>query len=605
MDSAVKPPEAPGRSGGGSRLDAADSSRLHQVLRISIALTLAAGLFHLLNLVGSGRGGFGPALITPFRFTFAVSWLLLITGWMLEWRRLRTGGSGSHPGGSALPRIDRTDALIAGFVAVFLLRGALTPETFSITLNWAVTGAGMFFLVRFGTRSAADVRFMLLALVGSSLVLAIYGLGEYALKANPLFDSIQVEAIGIDKRIAASDQFYRIRTLVGHPGFAGAILLGAMPLTFLVFWRRRLLLAASLVCLSAGIFLSFSRGSWLIAVLVLFPVALIWSRSWVRRNLKWLVPAALIPAAIIAFDYFSREEVSANLGEVIREKGLHWTLGKDGPIRLTSGESYGVQPYNKFVYFDVADDFHRGGDDGPVTIVVHFFDRGMGALRIEYDSMTEGSGGGQGANKPTPSINKTNSHTWSTVAFYIRDPRFEGRLNYGADFRVVDDDSLMTLDEVVVQKGRLKLPGVVAQQWSSRAASMNTRAEFLPLTRDVLAEDPLGVGLFNTPGTEHHAVDSLPLTWMMEFGWPGLLLILGLVALIVRECWFAWKQPREPAVVLLLSLVLILLHGGHLMILYDKPSLVLAAGVAALYADIRPWRRGGAAIRVSNQDCMV
>jgi hypothetical protein len=163
----------------------------------------------------------------------------------------------------------------------------------------------------------------------------------------------------------------------------------------------------------------------------------------------------------------------------------------------------------------------------------------------------------------------------------------------------------MTLDEVVVQKGRLKLPGIVAQQWSSRAASTSTRAEFIPLTRDVLEEDPLGVGLFNTPGTGHHAVDSLPLTWMMEFGWPGLLLILGLVALIVRECWLALKQSREPAVVLLLSLVLILLHGGHLMILYDKPSLVLIAAIAALYANIRPWRQGGAVIRVSNQDCMV
>lgn len=594
----VKPPEAPDMSGGDSRLDAADTSRFHQILRICIALTLATGLFHLLNLVGSGRGGFGAAMITPFRLTFVVSWLLLIVSWIREWRLPRSDRSGW------LPRPDWADALVAGTVLIFLLRGSLTPETFSITLNWAVTGAGVFFLVRFGARSRADIRFMLLALVGSALVLALYGLGEYALKVNPLFDAIQIEAIGIDKRVAASDQFYRIRSLVGHPGFVGAILLGAMPLAFLVFWRRRLLLAGSMACLGAGIFLTFSRGSWLIGVLVLFPVVLIWSRSWARRNLKWLVPAAMIPLAIIAFDYFSREEVSANLGDVIREKGLHWTMGKDGPIRLTSGESYGIQPYRKFVYFDVADDFYHGGGGGPVTIVVHFFDRGLGALRIEYDSMAEGNGS-DGASKPTPSINKTNSHTWSTAAFYIRDPRFEGRLNHEADFRVVDDDSLMTLDEVVVQKGRLKLPGVVAQQLASRAASTSTRAEFIPLTFDVLEEDPLGVGLFNTPGTEHHAVDSLPLTWMMEFGWPGLLLIIGLVAVIARECWFAWKQNNEPAVVLLLSLVLILLHGGHLMILYDKPSLVLAAAVAALYANIRPWRRGGPVVRVSNQDCMV
>lgn len=566
------------------------TSRLHQVLRISIAFTLAAGLFHLLNLVGSGRGGFGPALITPFRIIFAVSWLLLIACCIVERR---------------LPRPDRTDALIAGTLAVFLLRGALTPETFSITLNWAFTGAGIFFLVRYGTRSPDDVRFLMLILVGAALVLSIYGIGEYFYKANPLFDSIQVEAIGNDTRIAASDQFYRIRSLVGHPGFVGAILLGSMPLAFLVLRRRRLLLAGTLASLGAGIFLSFSRGSWLIAVLVLFPVSVFWSRAWLRRNLKWLAPVALVLAAFITFDYFNREEVSANLGEVMREKGLHWTNGNDGPIRSGAAGSDGVQPVKNFIYFDVADDFYHGGDDGPVTVIIHFFDRGMGAVRIDYDSMNESAGQAESAAASTASIKKTDSRRWSTAAFYIKDPRFEGRLNNSADFRLVDDDSQISVDEVVVQKGRLKLPGVVFQQWSSRAGSIGTRAEFIPLTMDVLREDPLGVGLYNSPETEHHAVDSLPLTWMMEFGWPGLLLILGMVALIARECWLAWRQPREPAVVLLLSLVLILLHGGHLMILYDKPSLVLAAAVAALYANIRPWRRGGALIGLSNQDCMV
>jgi len=575
------------------------TSSLHQVLRISIGLTLAAGLFHLLNLVGSGRAGFGPALITPFRITFAVSWMLLVACWIREWWLPRLDQS------RWLPRLDWTDALIAGTAGVFLLRGALTPETFSITLNWAVTGAGIFFLVRFGIRTATDVRFVLLALVGVALALSIYGIAEYIFKANPLFDSIQVEAIGDDTRIAASDQLYRIRSLVGHPGFVGAIMIGSMPLAFLVYWRRRLLMAVTLAILGAGVFLSFSRGSWLIAVLVLFPVSVIWSRTWLRRNLKWLAPVAFILAAFITFDYFNREEVSANLGDVMREKGLHWTYGKDGPIRPGAGEPPGIQPDNKFIYFDVADDFHHGGDDGPVTVIIHFFDRGMGAVSIDYDSMNQSAGQAESDGASTASIYKTDSYRWSTAAFYIQDPRFEGRLSNSADFRLVDEDGQISVDEVVVQKGRLKLPGVVFQQWASRAGSLGTRVGFISLTMDVLREEPLGVGLYNSPGTEHHAVDSLPLTWMMEFGWPGLLVILGLMALIARECRLAWKQPREPAGILLLSLVLILLHGGHLMILYDKPSLVLASAVAAIYANIRPWRRGGAVIGVSNQDCMV
>ncbi|MHB9112903.1 MAG: hypothetical protein ACYC4D_09830 [Thermoleophilia bacterium] len=599
MDSAVKPPEAPVTPGGQGRPGTAGddngpgfprASRFRQILRISIAFTLAAGLFHLLNLIGSGRGGFGLALVTPFRISFAVSWMLLAACWIVE---------------RPLPRPDRTDAIIAGTMVVFLLRGSLTPETFSITLNWAFTGAGIFFLVRYGTRSAADVRFLLLTLVGVALALSVYGIGEYFYKANPMFDSIQVEAIGDDTRIAASDQFYRIRSLVGHPGFVGAIMLGSMPLAFLLFRRRRFLLAATLICLGAGIFLSFSRGSWLIAVLVLVPVSVVWSRAWMRRNFKWLAPVALAIAAFIIFDYFNREEVSADLGAVMLEKGLHWTYGTDGPIRPDTGGASGVIPENKYIYFDVTDDFYHGGDGGPVTVIIHFFDRGMGAVRIDYDSTNESAGQPGGTVASTASIYKTDSHRWSTAAFYIIDPRFDGRLNDSADFRIVDDDRQISVDEVVVQKGRLKLPGVVIQQWSSRAGSIGTRAGFISLTLDVLREDPLGVGLYNSPGTEHHAVDSLPLTWMMEFGWPGLLLILGLTVLIARECGLAWKNAREPAVVLLFSLVLILFHGGHLMILYDKPSLVLAAAVAALYVNIRPWRRDGAVIGVSNQDCMV
>jgi hypothetical protein len=57
--------------------------------------------------------------------------------------------------------------------------------------------------------------------------------------------------------------------------------------------------------------------------------------------------------------------------------------------------------------------------------------------------------------------------------------------------------------------------------------------------------------------------------------------------------------------VLYVSLVLVLLHGGFLMILYDKPSLVLVAAVAAIYSVIRPWRRGGRVIDADNENCMI
>lgn len=561
---------------------------LHQAWLFAAAMSVVTGILHLLNLVGPGRLEAGPILLTPFRAFFFLAWILLAAD-MLRERRL--------------PSPDRADLLIAALAGAFILRGLFTPETLGLTVNWLVTGAGIFFLIKLGLRSAADVRWMLLSVVGAALIVCLYGLVEYLVKANPLFDSIQIEAIGMDKRVAASSQLYRIRSLVGHPGFVGAIMLGAMPPAVLLFWRRRALLFGALALMALTLFLTFSRGSWLLAMLVLLPVLAVRARRWFVRNLKWLVPAALIPLLLLAFDYWGRDELWSELGKPIRDNGLHWVRTKDGPVVLTSGQAYGLQPYNKFVYFNVDDGFYRG-DQGPVTITVHYFDKGYGAVRVDYDGMDTAVGEEEGAYTPTASVNKTNSLEWTSAAFYVEDPRFEGRQEQVADFRVVDDDSIFIIDRVEITKGKLKLPGVVAQQWLSRSSSFGARASLYPFAWDVLEQNPLGVGLFSTPGTDHHAVDSLPLTWMMEFGWLGLLLLGGLLAVLSYEGVKAWREPRAPAVVLLLSLVIILLHGSHLMILYDKPSLVMTAALAAVYAAIRPWRRGGAVIGVSNESCM-
>ncbi|MFA6002285.1 MAG: hypothetical protein WC828_09295 [Thermoleophilia bacterium] len=570
-------------------MNLAGKNPLHQLWRASVVVVIFTGLLHLINLTGFGRLEAGPVLLTPFRVSFFTSWLLLLCELVRERR---------------FPRPDRADLLVAVLVAVFLLRGLFIPETLGLTLNWLLTGAGVFLLIKHGLRDAADVRLVLVALVGATLVLCLYGMVEYILKSNPFFDSIQIEAIGMDKRVAASSQFYRIRSLIGHPGFVGAIVLGAIPLTMLVFWRRRALMLVSLVLLGLTLFFTFSRGSWLIGMLVLVPLLFVRARYWVRRNLRWIIPLILVPLMLLAFDYWGRDEIRADLGSQIRDNGLHWLKSKDGPVVVTKGQAYGLQPYNKFIYFDVDDGFYYG-DQGPVTVTVHFFDKGYGAVRIEYDGVDENVGEENGSYTPTASVNKTDSLEWTTAAFYLEKPRFAGRQNNNADFRIVDDDSIFTVDSVVLQKGKLKLPSIVAQQWLSRSTSLSTRTSLYPFAWDVLRDHPLGVGLFNTPGTDHHAVDSLPLTWMMEFGWLGLFLMGGLLLLLTYEVVKAVNCPQSPAVLLLLSIVIILMHGGHLMILYDKPSLVMTAVVGAVYAAIRPWRRGGAIVEVSNKSCMV
>lgn len=554
---------------------------LHRAWQVAIVVTICAGLFHLINLVAPGRAGLGPALVTPFRAAFAASWIFLVLELIAGRRR---------------PRLDLTDWLVAGLAVLFLLKGILTPETFGIAFNWTVTGAGVFYLVKHGVRDERDLRLVIITTSLAVVVIGVAGVLEYLVKSNPLFDAIQVDIVGTDTRVEASEQFYRTRSLLGHPGFVGAALVAGTPLVMLVFWRRRLLMAALLAPVGAGLFLTFSRGSWLLAALFLTPVLAYRGRFWLKRNAKWLAPILIILVALIAIDYLKREEVSARLGRNPAADGLTWTLGSDGPFTVAGGETGGVTPDNHYLYFDVDDGFFRN-ESGSVTIIIHYLDRGMGAVHVDYDSWQEG-GVYDGAYALSGVINKSNTDHRTSAAFFLPDPRFDGRQNGAADFRIVDDDNLIIIDEVKLQKGKLKLPSVIVQQWRSRSGSLNTRADFFPHAWSVLKENPLGVGPFNSPGTNHHAVDSLPLTWIMEFGWPALLLLGLILVAAVREGLYAFKAKRGPAVVLYLSLVLLVLHGGHLMILYDKPSLVLFGVVGAVYALIRPWRRGGTLLEV-------
>ncbi|MBE0429228.1 MAG: O-antigen ligase family protein [Thermoleophilia bacterium] len=562
--------------------------RLHRAWQAATTATIAFGLFHLINLVGPGRAGLGPALVTPFRTAFVVSWMLLAAGYIA---------------GRRWPRLDMVDALVAALAAVFLLRGAFTPETLGMTVNWVVTGAGTFFLIKHGVRSKGDVRLLTAVIAIAVVSLSLVGVAEYAAKRNPIFDAIQVEVIGTDTRIDASSQFYRVRSLIGHPGFVGAVMSGAAPLIMLALWRRRLLLAASLLLVAAAVFLSFSRGSWLLAAAIYTPLLAYRGRFWLARHARWLVPALVLPAALITIDFLRLEKVWTHLGEIRVEEGLAWTETRDGPYTVVKGEAGGITPINKFLYFNVGDDFYRG-ERGSVTVIVRFFDQGRGAMHVEYDSWDENANEG-GVYALSGYVQKADSRTRTSAAFFLADARLDGRQNGGADFRIVDDDSQVIIDEVILQKGRLKLPTVIAQQWASRAGSISTRADLHPLAWAVFKDNPLGVGLYNSPGTNNRAVDSLPLTWMMEFGWLAAPLLALLIAGLAWEGFLVIKNRSGPAVALYVSLAVLLLHGGHLMVLYDKPSLVLFSAVGALYALVRPWRRQGPVIDMKNRECML
>ncbi len=585
----------------GAAGESSDRSRnaVHLAWQVGIVITVCAGLFHLINLVDAGRWELGPLLLTPFRTAFIATWLLLPADYLLNRRRLR---------------LDYADVIVALLAAVFLLRGMFVAETFGIAVNWVLTGAGMFFLVKHGTQGRRDICLLMYTITVAVLVICLFGLVEYVAKSNPFFESIQVTAIGADTRIAASEQFYRIRSLVGHPGFLSAVLLIAAPVAAMVFRRRPWLLAAVMLLMAIVIFLTFSRGSWLLAALVIIPALIYSGRRWLRRNLRWIGLAVLIMAAVLVLDYWSRDAVELDLAEPAPGRGLRLLDEPEAPYETMEGE--GVRPLANRLFFQVQDD-SISEDGSAVTVVVRYLDAGRGQLRIEYspasvDAGSPVSGEDRGTEdrgtvvweRSTPPIDKTDTQMWTIGAFYIEEPGFTAD-PAAADFSLYDGDNLTRVSRVEVQKGKLKWPDVVAQQWITRKGSLVTRMGFFPFTRDLLRQHPLGVGLFNTPGTDHHAIDSLPLTWMIEFGWPGLLLIAGLIWLLVSEGIKVLHHPRGLPAAVYLSLLVMALHGLHLMIIYDKPSLVLSATLAAVYADIRPWRRGGPVAAVRERDCEI
>lgn len=554
--------------------------------RVCIFLTVITGMLHLVNVVGWGRIEAGPFLLTPFRFTFVCSWLLLVALLLVERRLLRPGAA---------------DLLVLFLAGIFLVRALFEPDTASIALNWLSTAAGLYFLLRLGIRDKADVKVILYAIVTGVLIICLFGLAEYVAKSNPLFNAIEVDAIGIDKRVAASDQFYRIRSFVGHPGFTAAVILAGMPLLMQVFWRRPAVMAAAMLAALTVLLLTFSRGSWLLGAVFFLPFILIRSRFWVRRNLKWLAPVALLPILFIAFQYWNSEKAYVEFEAPLVQQDMTWSKGGDGPIIPITG---GIRPFNRFVYFDVDSDF-ASGDQGPVTVVIYYRDKGLGAVRVEYYSRDREMVDPATGLTLTPVINKTDSGEMSTAAFLLEDPVFDGLLNEDTDFRVVDDDNHITLERVELQRGKLKFLEVIKHQWLSRSSSVSTRAGLFPFAWDVFEENPWGVGMFNSPGTENHAVDSWPLTWLMEFGWLSFPLLLLLAGVLMLETVRAAINARGPATVLLLSMLLLLLHGGHLMILYDKPSIVMLSALTAIYATVRPWRRNGPDVELNSDDCAV
>ncbi|MGB0385642.1 MAG: O-antigen ligase family protein [Ardenticatenaceae bacterium] len=172
-------------------------------------------------------------------------------------------------------------------IACFTIWGALslsfadTQDVATREFRVVVSQSAMWFWLIRRSRLSMSQRFRLVdVLVASAVVVAVYGLYQWFFTAN----------------IITAEGVRRIRGVYGSPNNLALMLERIVPIVGALLllapdWRRRVLYAVAAVPLILCLFLTFSRGAWLLGL----PTALLWLGWWggpVAR--KWTIRVALV-----------------------------------------------------------------------------------------------------------------------------------------------------------------------------------------------------------------------------------------------------------------------------------------------------------------------
>lgn len=257
------------------------------------------------------------------------------------------------------------------YLALHLLLWALHPGIYTesallgITYNcrifaFLVIGMGASLLWE---RRATDYTLLFKVVLGISTLVAAFGVVQYFLPSDFMThfgystDRGVLPAFFIDNR----PDFPRIMSTLRDPNSLGAYLI--LPITLFVGliprvanMRRRLWLVAAFVVHLAALFLTFSRGAWIAALLSAF-VMLTWqyaelAKRFIRRFWPILAIACVIGLSSIyvarntyAFKSVVTHRTGAPQGVEYDSNGFHWVFAKrglDGIVRNPFGHGPGT-----------------------------------------------------------------------------------------------------------------------------------------------------------------------------------------------------------------------------------------------------------------------
>jgi Ca2+/Na+ antiporter len=262
-------------------------------------------------------------------------------------------------------------ALSAAYAGVHMAVWALHPDIYrdsallGVLYNFRLFGfffLGMGAPLLYGPKQISNT-LVLKIVLGISTLVAIVGVAQYFLPHDILthfgygLNRGTLPAFFIDNR----PDFPRIMSTLRDPNSLGAYLL--IPITLLVallvrtaYAKRRAVLAGLLVLHGVALFLTFSRGAW-IAALLSVALVLGWQYAAVLKTLarRWwpvLVVAGVLALTGIflarntyAFKSVITHRTGAPQGVAYDSNGFHWVFAKrglDGIVRSPFGHGPGT-----------------------------------------------------------------------------------------------------------------------------------------------------------------------------------------------------------------------------------------------------------------------
>lgn len=154
-----------------------------------------------------------------------------------------------------------------------------------------------------------------------------------------------------------------------------------------------------------------------------------------------------------------KSSVTTDLGRTNREQGVRQVGSQDGRTvpAVMAGQACreAVRGSGKetYMYFQIDDSFKWArAMDVTVSVDYNDGDGSGGGFSIQYDSNNENATLEGAYTSADKAISLQGTQTWKTARFTLKNARFDGRQNSGADFRIVTDAPRLMVKKVTVER---------------------------------------------------------------------------------------------------------------------------------------------------------